>query len=169
MKYRKHIRLKGFDYSTEHYYFVTICTKLRQRLFAPRISSRYDHKLPSAVAAGPWPARTIRNTELIEEKILLLEDKFPVVNDFYCIMPAHIHSIIVLLARQGRAATSLAWVINAFKGWGSRVFKRSVWQPNYYEHVIRSEHSLDRLRRYILANPWAEHQEIPWKKLDPVI
>jgi len=28
-----------------------------------------------------------------------------------------------------------------------------VWQRNYYEHIIRNEHSLQRIREYIDANP----------------
>jgi REP element-mobilizing transposase RayT len=33
-----------------------------------------------------------------------------------------------------------------------------VWQRNYWEHVIRNEESLDRIREYIENNParWAE-------------
>ncbi len=29
----------------------------------------------------------------------------------------------------------------------------SVWQPNYYEHIIRDERSLQHIRQYILTNP----------------
>ena len=38
-----------------------------------------------------------------------------------------------------------------------------VWQPNYYEHVIRDEKELDRIRRYIVFNPqqWAFDRENP--------
>ena len=35
-----------------------------------------------------------------------------------------------------------------------------VWQRNYYEHVIRNEESLNRIRQYILDNP------LKWE-LDP--
>jgi hypothetical protein len=38
-----------------------------------------------------------------------------------------------------------------------------VWQRNYYEHVIRDEESLNRIREYILINPaqWAFDPENP--------
>jgi REP element-mobilizing transposase RayT len=38
-----------------------------------------------------------------------------------------------------------------------------VWQRNYYEHIIRDEASLDRIRQYILDNParWASDPENP--------
>ena len=38
----------------------------------------------------------------------------------------------------------------------NRLLKRSgqpLWQRNYYEHVIRSEESLNRIREYIATNP----------------
>lgn len=38
-----------------------------------------------------------------------------------------------------------------------------VWQRNYYEHIIRDEDSLDRIRRYIIENPegWVMDRENP--------
>ena len=36
-----------------------------------------------------------------------------------------------------------------------------VWQRNYYEHVIRDESELGRIREYILSNPqqWEADKE----------
>lgn len=38
-----------------------------------------------------------------------------------------------------------------------------VWQRNYYEHIVRSEESLTRIRRYIVGNParWEEDRGNP--------
>jgi hypothetical protein len=38
-----------------------------------------------------------------------------------------------------------------------------VWQRNYFEHIIRNEQSLNRIRRYILDNPvrWEFDQDNP--------
>jgi REP element-mobilizing transposase RayT len=46
-------------------------------------------------------------------------------------------------------------------GWAP--FQGRLWQRNYYEHVIRDEASLDRIREYILNNPaqWAVDRENP--------
>ncbi|MDX1640557.1 MAG: transposase, partial [Balneolaceae bacterium] len=40
---------------------------------------------------------------------------------------------------------------------------QKVWQRNYYEHIIRNEKSLNRIRDYILNNPasWEEDQNHP--------
>ena len=49
--------------------------------------------------------------------------------------------------------------INALRGTPAA----PVWGRNYYEHIIRYETSLSRIRRYIAANPsrWAEDHEHP--------
>jgi REP element-mobilizing transposase RayT len=39
--------------------------------------------------------------------------------------------------------------INALRGTPSA----PVWQCNYYEHIIRDEKSLNRIRQYIAENP----------------
>jgi len=38
-----------------------------------------------------------------------------------------------------------------------------LWQRNYYEHIIRTEDELNRLREYIVNNPaqWAFDNENP--------
>ena len=40
---------------------------------------------------------------------------------------------------------------------------RDIWQRNYYEHIIRNETALNRIRQYIVENParWAEDLENP--------
>ena len=77
----------------------------------------------------------------------------------------------------GRGAPTLGDVVGAFKsaatveyirsvkakGWPE--FRRRLWQRNYYEHVIRDEKALNRIRRYIDENPaqWAFDDENPQK------
>lgn len=40
---------------------------------------------------------------------------------------------------------------------------RPVWQRNYYEHIVRSEEELNRIRGYIRGNPfrWENDRENP--------
>jgi len=35
----------------------------------------------------------------------------------------------------------------------SRNAQNSLWQRNYYEHIIRTNNDLDHTREYIIANP----------------
>ncbi len=51
-------------------------------------------------------------------------------------------------------------------GWPT--FNGRLWQRNYYEHVVRNDASLQRLRTYILANPaqWPFDEENPDRHAD---
>jgi hypothetical protein len=47
------------------------------------------------------------------------------------------------------------------RGWPP--FPDRVWQRNYYEHIVRSRDSLERIRGYIVTNPerWDWDRENP--------
>jgi len=42
-------------------------------------------------------------------------------------------------------------------------FNGRLWQRNYYEHIIRSEEEMDRIREYIMENPakWVDDEDNP--------
>ena len=46
-------------------------------------------------------------------------------------------------------------------GW--QPFPGRLWQRNYYEHIIRDEEELNRIRQYIIHNPtrWEDDVENP--------
>jgi len=88
--------------------------------------------------------------------------------DIFQIMPNHFHGIIHVGVgqAQGPAPTvSLPDIMNRFKtittkryvdgvkqnGW--QPFSGKLWQRNYYEHVIRDDVELYRIREYIQNNP----------------
>ena len=56
--------------------------------------------------------------------------------------------------------------IRGVKRSGWMPFRKRIWQRDYYEHIIRDEVSLDRIRRYIRDNPahWAENRRSPQKR-----
>ena len=74
----------------------------------------------------------------------------------------------------GPQPASLGAVIAKFK---SRVTKRlwkipsmhgkPIWQRNYFEHIIRNDREMERIRHYIETNPsaWMEDDENPLKHL----
>lgn len=53
--------------------------------------------------------------------------------------------------------------IRGIRGNGWHSFNGKLWQRNYYEHIIRSEEEMNRIREYIIANPaqWAEDEDNP--------
>ena len=50
----------------------------------------------------------------------------------------------------------LGELVRRFKAHASRRSGLRLWQPNYYEHVIRHENALERIREYVVANPAVE-------------
>jgi REP element-mobilizing transposase RayT len=110
--------------------------------------------------------------------------------DEYVVMPNHFHGILMIsgtieegtarrapTAREfgGSTRSSLGAIIGAFKSATTRSINRirqtpglSLWQRNYYEHVIRDENSPNRIREYIVTNPlrWALDRENPNRAAD---
>mgnify|MGYP001298688578 FL=1 len=55
-------------------------------------------------------------------------------------------------------AKSLSMIVNHFKGAVTRWCRRNehsyfAWQPRFYDHIIRNDQSLQRIREYIFDNP----------------
>ena len=66
-------------------------------------------------------------------------------------------------------------IIRAFKTFSARRINdmrrtpgESVWQRNYYEHIVRGENELNRIREYIANNPlqWEIDRENPLRTAD---
>jgi REP element-mobilizing transposase RayT len=93
--------------------------------------------------------------------------------DANVIMPNHFHGVIAIKWRRGDSRIApthknigvvkrkpLGRLIGAFKTVSTKRINEIrktpgaiVWQRNYYEHIIRNNASLDRIRKYIISNP----------------
>jgi REP element-mobilizing transposase RayT len=126
---RKNIRLKNYCYDSDGYYFVTICTADKKPLI-----SQYK--------------------EAVERILRHLPLRFSGVGlDWYVLMGDHMHLILTFENVQ----THLGEIIRTFKALVKRETKeKEFWQRNYYEHVIRNEKALDKIREYIQNNPMVE-------------
>ena len=75
---RKSPRIPDFDYSSDHYYFVTICTHNRRCIFGK-------------------PNQLNRWGEIVQRQLLQLPEHYAQVKvDKYVVMPNHIHMILVI-------------------------------------------------------------------------
>lgn len=177
---RKSIRLKGYNYSTPGYYFVTICTKDKKCLFG---------EIPDA---GMELNDAGRMVDRVWHELPVFYPNIHV--DAFIIMPNHIHGIIIINSHnnvgagpracpeapsaidgqpRGVAPTkiklSLPDVVHRFKSMTTKKYingvKQNNWQPfpdklwqrNYYEHVIRNDIDLKETREYIMNNPQKWH------------
>lgn len=127
MKNIKDIRLKHYDYSTNGHYFVTICSNERLPIL-PRFE------------------------EVIKNNLEFIKKIEGVMVDYWVVMPDHIHMIIIL----NNCQMKLGEIVRRFKAKISKDAGLKVWQPNYYEHVIRNEMALHRIREYIQGNPMGD-------------
>jgi len=81
-------------------------------------------------------------------------------------MPNHVHGIIILVD-ESEPRHAIPEIVRGFKTFSARrvnerAGKRGIlWQRGYYEHVIRNEKALARIRAYIAHNPvrWADDPE----------
>lgn len=188
--HRRSIRLKGWDYASPGYYFITICTQGRECRFGEILNGKMMLNNAGKMAEKYWLDIPIHypHAEL----------------DEFIIMPNHVHGISGIKDFVGaydhtpqrpnrsvpkeaniysplRTASdeplmkspskTVGSIVRGFKIGVSLWFRKntemlSVWQRNYYEHIIRSEAELDQTRQYIRNNPveWLQDVDYPGKK-----
>lgn len=134
---RKPIRIENYDYSAPRAYFVTICTANREKVFWDDCRGELcspDKALLSDV--GIIVGKEINKLNTVYDAVSV--DKF-------CIMPDHIHLLLVIHAgTDGRTqfAPTISRVVKQFKGAITKQIGRSIWQKSFYEHGIRESAGL---------------------------
>ena len=154
MRQRHSIRLPGYDYAQGGTYYVTLCTNQRAHLFGLIVDERMTFSNLGHVVEQEW-----LHTPHIRPNICL---------DAFVVMPDHFHAVVMITERAEVATASgfrspshtLGAIIRGFKAAVTRQANTVtgttgliLWQRNYYEHIVRDDADLDRIRRYISANP----------------
>ncbi len=180
---RKSIRVREYDYSSPGAYFVTICVQHRRPVLAKihrsenvltqsgRITEAAWHDLPNrfnwldldAFVVMPNHIHGIMVINPRSQDVPAERDSFPARKN---VGEAGVMNHAPTRRRHrsdGYASVALGEVVRTFKALATRSIRRSglgdfEWQRNYYEHIIRSDRSLERIREYIEDNParWAE-------------
>jgi len=165
---RRPLRLKDYDYSQEGAYFITICIHNRKCILGEIIDNEVRLNNWGKVVESEW-----LQTPILRPYVAL---------DAYVVMPNHFHAIF-FLQDQNRATqrvaptqtktptgpkpASVGAIIGQLKSQltkrlnsTGRKSKEPFWQRNYYEHVIRDEADLNRIREYVQNNPvrWLEDE-----------
>lgn len=165
--HRRSIRLKGYDYSREGLYFITLCTQNRVCLFGEIVESQMILNDIGQIANECW---------------LEIPKHFPhaKLHD-YVIMPNHVHGIIELEQIEGAENVlplqkshnefqkmiprSIGSIVKGYKiGVTKMIHKKMVeadnflplqhvWQRNYYETIIRDKTAYHNISDYIQNNP----------------
>lgn len=151
---RKLLRLEGFDYSQGGAYFVTICAYNKKCIFGHIVDAHMRLNDLGMLVNDVW--KQLPKTYLF------------VSLDNWVIMPNHLHGII-WLKEDCPEKTNLSVIISSFKANSTLQARKglhqrvNLWQRGFYEHIIRNENDLLRIRQYIEDNPvqWAFDQENP--------
>ena len=133
---RKPTRIPGYDYSSENYYFVTICTHEKKCIFGT---------IDKLNKLGEIAKEDIRQIEAHFENVRI---------DNFIIMPNHVH-IIVVLGSENRV--SLNNIIGLYKSGVSRKIRKlqpelNVWQRSFHDHIIRNQQEYENIWQYIQYN-----------------
>ena len=155
--------MKDFDYSSQGWYFLTICT-YKKELFLGIV----DNSSITLSEAG----------KLVKNYWEEIPKHFPAVSlDEFVIMPNHLHGILRIENNskdvgvqyieplkkqqshkyQQTIPQSIGSIIRVFKAAVTRQCRKNdldfAWQRSYYEQIIRSEKQLNAIRGYIISNP----------------
>ena len=191
INHRRSIRLKGYDYSQQGAYFVTICAWNKECLFGELKNSEMLLNEYGEIGMKCW--------EAVPSHFLYVE------TDEFIVMPNHVHGIITItnvgaqfiapsyvdchtsrhsvinqtnkknVINQGviNHAPTIGGIVRSFKARCTYMINQirnthgiPVWQRNYYEHIIRDDRELQAIREYIRYNPlkWGEDKENPEMK-----
>ncbi|GAX40474.1 hypothetical protein NIES4075_14400 [Tolypothrix sp. NIES-4075] len=173
-KYRvESARLPNRDYAANGLYFVTMCTRDRTCFFGDVIAGKIHLSNIGQIAQQYWAEIPSH----FEHTYI----------DTYIIMPNHVHGIIVIdrpynvetrnfASLQSDESNkfaplkpgSLQAIIHAYKSAVTRWCRKNgednfAWQSRFYEHIIRADGSVDRIREYIINNPakWEDDNDNP--------
>jgi REP element-mobilizing transposase RayT len=164
-KYRiESARCQSWNYTSNGYYFVTICTRNREHFFGDIVTDKMQLSPIGKIVAEEW-----QKTAKIRSYIEL---------DAWVVMPNHLHGILIIKnqspppiiethrwdisPRQAPKSRlkpkSLGSIIGQIKTtctkriWDAG-FEHFEWQDRFYDHIIRDDRSLQNIQQYIINNP----------------
>jgi putative transposase len=157
-KYRvETTRLQNWDYASDGWYYITICTKGRDNIFG-------------IVEKGIMQLNN--HGKIVEQCWFDLPNHYSnLILDAFVVMPDHVHGIMII--NNTRVETGFKPVstgtkprhgifefVRALKTFSSRRMNeldntagKSRWQPRFHDHIIRDEQELFRIQQYIFNNP----------------
>ncbi len=173
--HRRSVRLPGYDYRQEGAYFITVCVQGRERLFGHITDGEMRLNVAGQIVSDEW-----LRTPLVRPYVTL--DAFVIMpNHLHAILfldgtKTDEHAGVVGATWQvaptkhantenhdrpkGPLAHSLGAIVGQFKRMTTirinamnATPSAKIWQRNYYEHIIRNDADLARIREYIATNP----------------
>ena len=182
--HRRSIRLKDYDYSQPGEYFVTICTRNKECIFGEIIEDRMQLNEYGKIANDFWNEISIHFPGVKSDKFVVMPNH---IHGIIMIMnsiddnrgrgevtsplqPIQPMQPITLLPSLKIKKITLGKIIAYYKYQTTKLINEkhntagiSVWQRNYYEHIIRTDKDVIQIKEYIENNPlkWEFDKENP--------
>ncbi|MBU1290639.1 transposase [bacterium] len=175
---RRSIRLQRYDYSLPGAYFITICIHKQKMLL--------KIKDVQMMIRSVWSSLPDRFLSLKLDEFVIMPNHIHAIlciNTVGADLVSARNKADLVFARNKTtpiSAPTISRIVQAFKSittykyilgvkennWP--LFGKRLWQRNYYDHIIRSEKSLNYIREYIFNNPirWEFDKENPQGKMD---
>ena len=154
-KKRKNLRLKDYDYSENGLYFLTVCTKNKEKLLGNIVGDG---------VTGVPKTELSPIGKIVEKYILSINNTEKITVQNYVIMPDHIHLLIFVdnytenLTSNGTSKTPsptnslVSHMVSTFKRFCNKEIGYNIWQRSFFDHVIRGEQDYLKHYRYIESN-----------------
>jgi REP element-mobilizing transposase RayT len=175
--HRRSIRLKGYDYSANGAYFITICAKNQECLFGEiangqilmsdegKIASRCLRGIPDHYPDATVDANTVMPNHI--HFIVRIESNNVGANNVGANMGVGANNYSPLpttqpIQRPHGTSRTIGSIVRGFKIGVTKQTGHSVWQRNYYERIIRNDDEYRRIVEYILNNPMNWRNDRLW-------
>lgn len=175
-------RLKGWDYSHNGFYFITICSHDRENIFGEIKNDKMILNKFGKITKKYWCEIP---THFSKTKL-----------DEFIVMPNHLHGIVIIdnvnlncrnainrvneknirsvetlhatflqktkkqnFSQISPKSNSLSVIIRSFKSAVTKNIHQTqpalsrIWQNRFYDHIVRNENELNLVRNYIQLNP----------------
>ena len=180
--HRRSIRLRGYDYRAVGAYFITIVAQDRACLFGEVVEGAMRLNDAGRMVERWWLELNCRFPHVLTDAYVVMPNHFhgivvihspppdttapPDVGADLRVCPntrvcpdstgAHAGAPLPTIVQWFKTMTTNEY-IRMVKHAGWTPFQGRLWQRNYYEHIIRNERALERIRNYILTNPQHWH------------
>ena len=173
------IRLDGWDYRRSAWYFLTICTKDRACFFGSVhrgivglsqigcVAHRFWANIPNHFDRARLDAFVIMPNHVHGLIGLVPDDHAVETLDPTSLQGdgnAHVADINRRMSAISPKPGSVSTIIRSYKSavtqWARRNgYSDFVWQPRFYDHIVRNHRAFQRIRRYIIDNPARWHRD----------
>ena len=170
-------RLEEYDYTTPWWYFITICVKNQKQVLGNIKSNKMSLSSIGKIIKKEWLMTKELRSNIDLDEYVIMPNHFHgiiIINSVEAtgsvVFSQEVKNKNILhKKKQTQKMTqrvisttlqpnSLGSIIGQFKSACTKRIRQKgnhnfAWQANYYDHIIRNQKDLDRIREYIQNNP----------------